>query len=111
MCDTQSANNTNDVNTIHDKSSNIDTDIPVVVKTNETKLVVIPLRSGQEAMVKQEVEDYLQRFSEIVIFAVSKFLEIINRPEVSISNLCTNLYWFEIFLMMSSIEILILLPP
>jgi hypothetical protein len=66
MCDTQSANNTNDVNIIHDKNSNIDTDIPVVVKTNETKEVVIPFRSGQEAMVKQEVEDYLQRYCEIV---------------------------------------------
>ena len=45
------------------------------------------------------------------IFAEFLFLAIINKPEVSLSNLWTNLYSVEISLIISSIDMLILLPP
>tara|TARA_B100001741_G_C16545545_1_gene596492 strand:- start:1071 stop:1829 length:759 start_codon:yes stop_codon:yes gene_type:complete len=37
-----------------------------VTQSSETKEITVPFRPGQEELVKQEVEDYLQRFSEIV---------------------------------------------
>ena len=37
-----------------------------VTQSSETKEITVPFRPGQEQLVKQEVEDYLKRFSEIV---------------------------------------------